>query len=121
MTLPQQIKTAIGNHGIWKSRLNSAIEKESSEFSAATVRCDDQCEFGKWLKTVDPSMKISSSYRKCSELHSRFHGAAANVLDLVAAGKKEAARQSVAAGGEFAKTSSSLTVAMMDWARETPL
>lgn len=119
MTLQEQIKTAIGNHGLWKARLASAIENQASEFSPVTVRRDDQCEFGKWLQTVAPSMNGSSSYRKCSELHSQFHGAAAKVLEMALAGKKEPAKQSMAASGEFAKTSGALTVAMMDWVRET--
>ena len=120
MTLQEEIKSAVGSHAIWKARLNSAIDTRSSQFAPATVRRDDQCEFGKWLETANAAVRASAEYSKCKELHHRFHGEAAKVLDLALAGKKEAARQAVGADGAFVKISSSLTMAMMEWSRAAP-
>ena len=45
--LNTQIKSAIGAHGMWKVRLDQAIEKGSSEYTVAGVQVDNQCAFGK--------------------------------------------------------------------------
>lgn len=115
MTVQEQIKAAIGVHGMWKSRLHSAIDHGSSEFTPGKVRRDDQCDFGKWLAAAAPSARSSPDYQKCVELHRQFHGAAAKVLELAIAGNKDAAKEAMKAGGDFARTSGALTMAMMAW------
>lgn len=118
MNLEEQIKAAIGAHGMWKARLGMAIDTKSSRFSPATVRLDDQCDFGKWLRSVlDPSIKNSASYHTCTDLHRQFHQMAANVLEMALAGRKDAAKQAMGVGSDFGRVSASLTKAMIDWAR----
>ena len=100
MSMQDQIKTAVGVHGMWKARLKSAIDKSSSEFTASTVRRDDACEFGKWLKSgVDPAERRSPGYQKCTDLHRQFHEKAAVVLELALAGKTDQAKQAIGPTG----------------------
>jgi len=104
---------------MWKGRLQSAIEKRSSEFSPAAVRLDDQCEFGKWLLNVpDPAIRSSASYNKCVDLHRQFHQTAAKVLDLALTGNPDAAKKAMGIGSEFGKVSASLTCTMLEWSRQ---
>jgi len=116
-TVHQQILKAIGAHGMWKSRLHSAIENGASDVSATTVRQDNQCDFGKWLHGNDLSadVKQSEHYKNCRHLHSQFHLAAAKVLTLALSARKAEALGAMEGNGEFSKASESLTKAMMVW------
>jgi hypothetical protein len=118
MTLQEQITASIGAHGMWKARLQSAIETENSDVRPSAVRRDDHCEFGRWLNAVaDPSVRNSLSYQRCVDLHRDFHQKAAKVLELALAGEKAAAEQ--AAEGDFSRVLASLTSAMVDWGRQS--
>ena len=121
VSFQEQIKIAISAHDEWKGKLTSAIETGTSEFSPSTVRRDDQCEFGRWLKAIaDPSIKASVNYHKCAGLHHRFHETIARVLDLALTGRKDAANEALGLSGDFSKASTSLTTAMSDWERSNP-
>jgi len=43
MSTQDQIKKAIGAHGLWKTRLAAAIDVGKSEFTVDTVRKDNAC------------------------------------------------------------------------------
>jgi hypothetical protein len=105
---------AIGAHGMWKTRLKSAIDHGSSEFSPAVVQLDDHCDFGKWLAGASPELKASPLYSRCRDLHRQFHSAAAKVLTLALSGKKDKAKHNLDSG-EFSNLSGTLTKTMMDW------
>jgi hypothetical protein len=47
----------------------------------------------------------------------KFHGAAASVLQLALAGKKQDAMKAIGADSQFGKLSSELTRALMEWAQ----
>jgi hypothetical protein len=55
--------------------------------------------------------------KKNISLHADFHKAAADVLELALAGKKEEAHAALARGSHFALLSSKLTTPMMEWKR----
>ena len=111
----QEITKFIGQHGLWKSRLRQAIDNGKSSHDAASVRRDDQCDFGKWLKELPSQERTSQHFRTVSGLHAEFHREAARVLELVAVGKKAEADKAVAMGGSFASASSKLTQEMTAW------
>ncbi len=117
MTIHQQIGKAIGAHGMWKSRLQKAIDEGASRLSITVVRQDDQCDFGKWLHGNDLPLesKQTEHYKQCRHLHAQFHLAASKVLTLAIALKKTDALRAMDADGEFAAASSGLTKAMLDW------
>ena len=114
----EEITQAIAAHGMWKSRLNSAIQTGKSEYSPGTVQTDDHCDFGEWLKGAPGNLKNSPHYNKCCDLHKQFHKAAGNVLTLALAGKKAEASKAVDINSEFTKLSSSLVSELMAWDKE---
>jgi methyl-accepting chemotaxis protein len=117
MELDEQIQAAIGAHGLWKSVLKASIASGTSEMPADVVRDDHHCSFGKWLHgpEIDAQAKKSSHYRKCTELHRRFHIAAAEIVSLAIAGKKQDASNALGEGQDFAKVSHELTRELMAW------
>ncbi|MEZ5354464.1 MAG: CZB domain-containing protein [Bryobacteraceae bacterium] len=111
------IDKGIAAHARWKARLNNAIDTGRMDVPVATVRVDNQCEFGKWLYggEIPAEQKRAEHYATVRELHGRFHQAAARVVELAEAGKAGDARAEMASSGEFAVVSSKLTLAMSAW------
>lgn len=118
MSLQEEIKKAVGAHGMWKKRLQDAIETGKSDFNPDNVCKDNLCDFGKWLygDTIAAQAKGMPEYQTCRELHGKFHGIAGEVLRMAVAGKKEDALKAIAPGSEFATISTTLTQALMKWA-----
>jgi methyl-accepting chemotaxis protein len=116
--LKQQINAAVGAHGMWKAKLRTAIESGHCDVSVAAIRDDHRCTFGSWLhgEARKAGMKNRAQYQTCVDLHKRFHGAAADVVSLALAGKKNEAQTAASAGGEFGRASAELTTAMLIWA-----
>lgn len=119
MSIADSISRAISAHGAWKRRLADAIANGRSEFTAAMVRVDNQCEFGCWLHGLPAAEQRQPECVGVREFHAKFHQEAANTLALALAGKKVEAERSMALGGPFAVASSALTMAMMDWRQKT--
>jgi methyl-accepting chemotaxis protein len=109
------ITKAIGAHGMWKNRLNDAMDTGKSEFTPERVAPDNLCDFGKWLYSLPAGDRGSEHGAKVQRLHAAFHKEAAAVLRLCLAGQKQNAQKSMAAGGAYAQTSADLTYAMTDW------
>ena len=118
MSLQEEIKKAVGAHGMWKKRLLDAIESGASEFNPDNVCKDNLCEFGKWLygDTVPAAAKTMPEYEKIRELHGKFHKIAGDVLKLATTGQKDKALAAISASSEFGTLSTSLTQALMKWA-----
>lgn len=121
MGLKEEIDKAIGAHGMWKARLRSSIDTGKTEVPVATIMMDNQCEFGKWLHgtTITSAEKVSADYKQVKDLHTTFHTLAAKVAELATTGKKTEAEKMMAQGGEYAKTTSALTAAMMGWKQKS--
>lgn len=118
MNIQEEIRKAIGAHGMWKQNLRSAIDSGKSEHSTATVCQDNQCAFGKWLYSVDATIKSSSRWQCVKTAHAEFHREAARVLDLALAGKKKEADDGLAFTSNFGNASAKLTKEMMEWMKE---
>jgi methyl-accepting chemotaxis protein len=115
MSIIDEIKKAVGAHGMWKARLRTAIDSGKSDIDVTKAGRDDQCEFGKWL--YGPTLAQShdcGDYRDVKDLHAKFHAAAAKTLELALSGRKAEAEKMVGSG-EFATCSAQLTAAMMRW------
>lgn len=110
-----EIRKYIASHGMWKRRIQDAIESGTSEWTVAQVRPDNNCDFGKWLHSMGPALQKQSECQTIKSLHAEFHVAAAAVLELALAGKKEQASAAIAIGSPFMTISSKLTQAMMNW------
>ena len=109
------IVRAIASHAKWKYRLGQAIKTGTSEWTVSTVRLDDQCEFGTWLRSI-PSTEQHPEHRETVQtLHGEFHRAAADVLELALSGRRNEAEAAIAPNSRFAEASKRLTLAMMAW------
>jgi hypothetical protein len=117
--LVDQIKAAIGAHGMWKQRLAQAIRTRSNEHDPATVQRDDRCDFGKWLQGALPRLsgEQAKDGQHIRDLHAKFHTEAANVLRLASSGQDAAATKALE--GPYTAVSADLTKAMMDWQMHT--
>jgi hypothetical protein len=119
----KEINQAIAAHGYWKTYLRNAIITGKIDTPVETIQSDKQCVFGKWLDAsmLTSTEKESYHYIRVKELHAEFHETAARVAELVLAGKKSDAERMMAPGGEYAKISAELTLAMMEWQKESQL
>jgi methyl-accepting chemotaxis protein len=99
---------AVFAHAQWKRRLRQAIETGDSEWSVEEVRADDRCEFGGWLERLPAGKKTSERYSSLRALHSEFHEAASEVLELALAGRKQEAGEAMRMGSRFMEVSSRL-------------
>jgi len=102
-------------HGQWKKRLQDVIETGQSTFVPEKVKVDNLCDFGKWFHSLSGDDINSENYKEILTLHAAFHQAAAKVLELGLAGKKEEAKAAIDVNSEYATISSSLILAMGRW------
>ena len=116
--LNEQIKDAIGSHGMWTLRLKTAIKVGKSDMEPEVARCDDKCDFGKWLHSdeIDETVRSGAPYRVISRLHSEFHECAADVLDLATSGKPDQATALLE--GDFSNQSQKLVRGLRKWKGE---
>jgi hypothetical protein len=120
MSLHDEIRKAIGVHGVWKSRLMTAIEAGKSEFVPDKVCKDNLCDFGQWLHgtSLPPEVKKMPEFETCRRLHADFHLAAAEVLRLAISGKKPQALAAIGPATKYANVSSDLTRTLSKWAKQ---
>lgn len=111
----EAIKTAIGSHGIWKLKLSTAARTGDASLPVETLRVEDACDFGKWLKQVAPQMAGDPDYAKIREMHRLFHADAGRLAAMIRDGQGEQAMGELEDGGRFARQSKALTEAMADW------
>ena len=76
----QHIVRAVASHATWKYRLRQAIKTGTSEWTVSTVQVDDQCDFGRWLRSLPPTEQQRDHWKTVSARHREFHRAAADVL-----------------------------------------
>ena len=111
------LQDAISSHSAWKSRLRNAIVNRRIDVPVATVKADNQCQFGKWLhgQELPPAEKQTERYRTVKQLHAQFHEEAAKVAQFAIAGQRDAAESALGMSGEFGRASSALVSALSDW------
>jgi len=111
------IQKAIAAHANWKARLRTAVDTGKFDGTAATVKLDNQCGFGKWLYGADFSAdeKKTENYRTAVDLHAKFHREAAQVVEWATSGQKDAAEQAMGLEGSYTKASTALTKELVQW------
>jgi len=112
------ITRGIAAHAKWKYYLRQAIKNGESEWTVPVVKVDDQCEFGRWLRSIPPAERAGEHWKIVNARHRTFHREAADVLDLALARRQEEAEAAIAIGSPFAEASKQLTLAMMAWKKE---
>jgi len=111
------IQKAIAAHASWKARLRSAVDIGKFDVTTATVKADNQCEFGKWLYGPDftAAEKQTENYRAAVDLHSKFHREAAKVLEWATSGHKDQAEKAIGLEGSYTAASTALTKELVQW------
>lgn len=117
MSRADEIKRAIGAHGMWKQRLRTAIETAGSDVTVAQARTDSTCAFGTWLHALPVAERTTEHAVAVKTMHAQFHAEAARVLQLALSGRKPEAEKALAPGSAFATKSAELTTAMLRWQR----
>lgn len=117
--LSDTIHTAIGLHGIWITRLKTAITTGISNVTPEIAARDDCCDFGKWLydSAIDASVRESAAYKVITRLHQEFHQSAASILTLALNGKGGEA--SALLTEDFTPRSEKLVRGLTKWRNET--
>lgn len=113
----EEVKQAIGLHGLWKARLLAAVTTGQCHYRAEQVGKSEGCEFGRWLASIPPDAVDASYAEKTRVLHQRFHVEAAQVLRLVESGEREAASRAIEPGSGFARSTAELTLTLLEWSR----
>ncbi len=113
-----QINDALIAHGSWKIKLRTAVSKGKSEHSVDDVRCDNKCEFGKWLygPEIDSETRASVPYTVIKRLHAEFHICAADVLYKALTNDTTGAAYILE--DEFMNRSEKLVLALRKWKSE---
>lgn len=114
----EEIKKALGAHGAWKLRLKTAVTTGRSQVSPSDVKCDNLCEFGKWLygPTIDANTRAGKPYQVVKRLHAEFHECASRVMALAVDGNKTEANNLL--DGEYTEKSEKLARALNKWRGE---
>jgi len=113
-----EINKALQAHGAWKLRLRTVISCGKSDFHPRDVKCDNLCEFGKWLygPTLDAQVRAGMPYKVIKRLHAEFHECASKVLSLALNGQIQEANELME--GEYSERSEKLARALSKWKRE---
>ena len=116
--MKEAIKKAVAAHSMWKARLRTAIQSGKTDVPVATIKMDNQCEFGKWLHSSASTIeaKHMNRYKVVKDLHAQFHKMAGQVAELAVEGNRNDAEQLL--DGEYASASVKLTKEMMDWQKD---
>ena len=121
MAMIEALDKAVTAHSAWKVHLRLAIMNGSSEFEPETVKCDDKCDFGKWLfsAALSDADRAQMPYKVIRRLHAEFHECAACVLTHAISNRPDEATNLMA--GSFDECSQRLMIGLAKWKRETLL
>jgi hypothetical protein len=116
--MKDQIQKAIAAHGVWRARLEGAIDTGKIDIPLDTIKQDNQCAFGKWLYGDGAAVaaRYAARYGRVKDLHAQFHIAAARVAEFATAGQKSEATQAM--NGAYSAASTALNKEMTDWSGE---
>jgi len=118
--IPGEIQKAIGSHGLWKQRLAQALTTGKSTFDPYYVRREDECDFGRWLKSLPEADRTTEHWRQVQSCHAQFHLEAAKVLETALSGASTDLGASLGIGSAYGRASAKLTSAMMSWESSLP-
>ncbi|KPP86233.1 MAG: Methyl-accepting chemotaxis protein I (serine chemoreceptor protein) [Rhodobacteraceae bacterium HLUCCO07] len=110
----QEITDAIGAHGTWKMRLQTAAQTGRLQGRAVDLARDDLCRFGQWLGGLPPEMAGTDTAREVKRLHREFHNLAGGVARQVEAGDTAGARATLETG-QLGECSTQLARALTSW------
>jgi Chemoreceptor zinc-binding domain len=111
---------AMTTHVCCKECLRQAIDTGVCNPPSTVIRSETMCEFGKWLDRSDLSIDILSSphYLNIRRIHTDFHTAAAEVMELIEIGETEKAKQMILVDGHYSVHANKLRSEFLNWVAE---
>ncbi len=107
-------------HSSWKRRLVAYSVKRDGSLNIAEVQADDRCELGRWIHGEGLARhSMLPEFATLKEQHTRFHRAAAVVLQHIEAGTFESEEIALGASSPFSEASSACVSALMAMKRRT--
>jgi hypothetical protein len=104
MGIKSDIEDAINVHGAWKAKFRDFLSgKVAMDLSA--VSHTDACQLGMWLGDGGRRKLSPENHAHACELHAHFHQVAGDIVNSIKQKDFMAARQSLAAGGDFDRAS----------------
>ena len=109
----QIIDDAIASHLAWADKFEVAIASGEVSEGMRVAGYDDLCEFGKWLYSLDDSVKHQAAYRKVKDLHYQFHSVSGQVVELMNSNAFSKAQQLIESS--YGIISAQLLQALREW------
>lgn len=104
---------AVLAHQQWKADFERAIRAGGEGFDPESVRHDDRCQLGQWLRGAGKAaMNNSTAHGMLVDVHAEFHLAAARVLELAQAERPTDAVYEMEVGSPYSRWSATLLVAL---------
>jgi len=104
---------AIAAHSSWKSKLDGYLKNPDHSLKPAEVGLDDHCDLGKWIVGEGKQFSKLPEYVSLKSEHSRFHKAAASVIQHADAGQNVSEEIALGGKSEFSLASAAVVRAIM--------
>ena len=109
---------AVAAHSDWKRKLRSYIQKPDHSLKVIEVGAHDRCKLGQWIAGEGRKYASLQEYAKLQAEHTRFHKAAAEVIERADRGQNVAQEVTLGANSEFGKASGAVVMALMEMKRK---
>lgn len=104
---------AVIAHQQWRADFERAIRAGGDGFDPESVRLDDRCQLGQWLRgSGKAAMNSSTAHGMLVDVHAEFHRAAARVLEFAQAGRLADAVYEMDLGSQYSRWSATLLVGL---------
>jgi hypothetical protein len=104
---------AVAAHSGWKRKLNAYVRNPDHSLNVAEIAADDRCMLGHWLKGEAQKYSALPEFAKLTAEHTRFHKAAADIVNRVDQGEDVSPDLVIGGGSEFGRASSAVVLAIM--------
>lgn len=105
---------AISAHSDWKRKLRLYLSKEDHSLTVADVAADDRCKLGEWIAGEGRKYSAWPEFATLSTQHTRFHKAAAEIVEKADCGQDVSGDLVPASNSEFSKASTSVVRAIIE-------
>ncbi len=119
MAIRDEINNAIESHLAWKTKLLEVIDTGNCLVTPELIKAEDNCAFGWWLNNeIAAEEKLNGHYLRVKDLHSKFHIAAAHIVQLALSGSLQEAIDKMGEGQTYSSISSELIHELDLWRKE---
>ena len=105
---------AIFVHSDWKRKLRSYLSKVDHSLTVADVAADDRCKLGEWIAGEGRKYSALPEFATLSIQHTRFHKAAAGIVEKADRGQDISGELIPGSNSEFSKASASVVRAIVE-------